>query len=102
MRAMIFDNKEYKVFDIDDESLGLAKSQELKQIIENELKSGINNIAFDFNKLNSINSAGLGILIGILNKIKLSNGSLRLMNINDRIMNIFKITKLDQIFDISS
>lgn len=99
---MIIDNKEYKVFDIDDESLGLAKSQELKQIIENELKSGINNIAFDFNKLNSINSAGLGILIGILNKIKLSNGSLRLMNINDRIMNIFKITKLDQIFDISS
>lgn len=99
---MIIDNKEYKVFDINDESLGLAKSQELKQIIENDLKSGINNIAFDFNKLNSINSAGLGILIGILNKIKLSNGSLRLMNINDRIMNIFKITKLDQIFEISS
>jgi len=99
---MSTDNREYKVFVIDDDSVGLAKSHELKLNVENELKSGSKHIALDFSKLNSINSAGLGVLIGILNKIKSSDGSLKLMNINDRIMNIFKITKLDQIFDISN
>lgn len=95
------DNKEYKVFVVDDDSVGLAKSRELKQSVENELKSGGKLIALDFCKLNSINSAGLGILIGILKNVKSSEGSLKLLNVNDRIINIFKITKLDTIFDIN-
>ena len=99
---MTIDNKEYKVFEIDEDSVGLANSHELKLIVENELNSGNKNIALNFSKLNSINSAGLGVLIGILNKVKSSDGNLKLININDRIMNIFRITKLDQIFDISN
>ena len=95
------DNKGYKVFVVDEDSVGLAKSQELKQSVEKELKSGKKHIALDFFKLNSINSAGLGILIGILKNVKSSEGSLKLLNVNDRIMNIFKITKLDTIFDIN-
>ena len=98
---MIIENKEFSVFEIVEDSIGLAKSQELKQDVEKELKSGSKHIALDFGKLNSINSAGLGVLIGILNKIKSSEGSLKLLNVNERIMNIFKITKLDTIFDIN-
>jgi anti-anti-sigma factor len=51
--------------------------------------------------LNSVNSAGLGVLIGILNKVRNSSGSLKLVNVNDRIQNIFTITKLNLIFDIN-
>ncbi|MFA7359975.1 MAG: STAS domain-containing protein [Candidatus Kapaibacterium sp.] len=98
---MIIDNKEFSVFEIVEDSIGLAKSHELKQSVDKELKSGGKHIALDFGKLNSINSAGLGVLIGILNNIKSSEGSLKLLNVNERIMNIFKITKLDTIFDIN-
>ncbi|MFA5012419.1 MAG: STAS domain-containing protein [Ignavibacteria bacterium] len=98
---MLINEQNYKVFPIDDDSVGLAKSQDFKLIIEKELKSGNILLAFDFSKLNSINSAGLGVLIGILRKVKEAKGSLKLLNLNDRVLNIFKITKLDTLFDIN-
>lgn len=99
---MIIDNREYKVIEVLDESLGLANSNEIKQTIESEITSGNLNIALDLVKLTSINSAGLGVLIGILNKVKSNNGSLKMLNINDRVLNIFKITKLDLVFEIKN
>ena len=98
---MLINEQEYKVLLIDDTSIGLANSQVLRQNIENELKAGNKNIALDFISLNSINSAGLGVLIGILKNVKESNGSLKLLNLNYRVLNIFKITKLDTLFDIN-
>jgi anti-sigma B factor antagonist len=97
---MIIENQEYKVIAIKEDDLGLAKSNDIKKIIETELNSGNKFIALDLIDLNSINSAGLGILIGILNKVKVQHGSLKMLNINDRIINIFKITKLDLVFEI--
>jgi anti-sigma B factor antagonist len=98
---MLIDNQEYKVIAIKEDDLGLAKSNEIKNIIESELNAGIKFIALDLSELNSINSAGLGILIGILNKVKTKNGTMKMLNINERILNIFKITKLDLVFEIS-
>ena len=98
---MLIDNQEYKLIAIKDDDLGLANSNDLKQTIESELTSGNRHIAFDLTELNSINSAGLGILIGILNKIKVNSGTLKLLNINERILSIFKITKLDLVFEIN-
>jgi anti-sigma B factor antagonist len=98
---MLIDNQEYKVVVIKEDNLGLANSNEIKKIIEDELNTGIRFIALDLSELNSINSAGLGILIGILNKVKTKNGTMKILNINERIINIFKITKLDLVFGIS-
>jgi len=97
---MIIENQEYKVIAIKEDDLGLAKSNDIKKVIEEELNSGVKFIALDLIDLNSINSAGLGILIGILNKVKVKSGSLKMLNINERIINIFKITKLDLVFEI--
>lgn len=97
---MEIEGKEYKIIEIGDEDLGLNKSSITKSRIEDELKSGVKDIALDMANLNSVNSAGLGVLIGILNKVRNSSGSLKLVNVNDRIQNIFTITKLNLIFDI--
>ena len=97
---MEIEGKEYKIIEIGDEDLGLNKSSVTKSRIEDELKSGVKDIALDMANLNSVNSAGLGVLIGILNKVRNSSGTLKLVNVNDRIQNIFTITKLNLIFDI--
>jgi len=97
---MEIEGKEYKLIDIGDEDLGLNKSGSTKSRIEDVLKSGIKDIALDMANLNAVNSAGLGVLIGILNKVKTSGGTLKLVNVNDRVQNIFSITKLNLIFDI--
>ncbi|MCX6158028.1 MAG: STAS domain-containing protein [Ignavibacteriota bacterium] len=97
---MIIENQEYKVIAIKEDNLGLANSNDIKKAIETELSNGNKYIALDLSELNSINSAGLGVLIGILNKVKVQNGTLKMLNINERIISIFKITKLDLVFEI--
>ncbi len=89
------------VFEIDDDIVGLNQYNTLSELVTNEMKSGIKSFTFDLSKLNSINSSGLGILISCLKKVKDSNGSLEIINVNEKILNIFKLTKLDNVFKLN-
>jgi len=53
-----------------------------------------------FANVDHLSSAALGTLITINNKVKDRNGQLRLANIDPQIYEVFKITKLDRIFQI--
>ncbi|MCE1165627.1 MAG: STAS domain-containing protein [Bacteroidetes bacterium] len=96
---MTIEGSEYKVIPVNDEDLGLSNMNEMKKKTEDELNSGNIRLALDLAGLTTINSSGLGVLIGILNRVKLKNGSLKMLNADERIMKIFRITKLDLIFD---
>lgn len=89
------------VIEIDDEVVGLNQFNTLNDLVVNEMKDGIKSFTFDLSKLNSINSSGLGILISCLKKVKDSGGSLRIDNVNEKILNIFKLTKLDNVFELN-
>ncbi len=99
---MIIEGKEFKVIPVSDEDLGLSNMNEMKKKTEEELNSGNVCLALDLSGLTTINSSGLGVLIGILNRVKAKNGSLKMLNADDRIMKIFTITKLDLIFDFKA
>lgn len=79
--------------------VGLTNLNDLSELINGEVTSN-KNFIIDFKNVNAINSSGLGILIACLKKIKDAGGKLTLENLNSKIMNIFKITKLDLVFDI--
>lgn len=96
---MIIEGKEFKVIPVNDEDLGLSNMNEMKKKTEDELNAGNICLALDLSGLTTINSSGLGVLIGVLNRVKSKNGSLKMLNADDRIMKIFRITKLDLIFD---
>ena len=75
------------------------------QAIENSLVPLIEQtpgikLVLDFKEVQFLSSAVLGLLIRISKKIYESNGQLKLCNINDKIFQIFTITRLDRIFDI--
>lgn len=89
-------------FVIDEEILGLNKYNLLNEELENEIKSGIKTFTFDFTNLKSINSSGLGILISGLKKVKDSGCSLKIINASEKIIGIFKLTKLDNVFEFES
>jgi anti-sigma B factor antagonist len=46
-----------------------------------------------------INSSGLGMLMGCLTSVKNAGGELKLSGINDKVKNLFIITKLITLFD---
>ncbi|HTL28979.1 MAG TPA: STAS domain-containing protein [Tepidisphaeraceae bacterium] len=54
----------------------------------------------DFNNVDHLSSAALGMLINCNNRVKQKNGQLRLANIKPNIMEVFVITKLNKLFKI--
>ncbi|MFQ5750425.1 MAG: STAS domain-containing protein [bacterium] len=70
-------------------------NDKLHELIEN----GKTNIVADLEKVNWMNSSGLGILIGGLTTMRNNGGDLKLANITDRIQSLLMITKLLTVFE---
>ncbi len=64
-----------------------------------EVGDGIN-LVLDFSNVKFLTSSVLGLLIRISKKVYESGGRLRLCGINTKILEIFKITRLDRVFEI--
>ena len=58
------------------------------------------NLILDFCNVRFLSSAVLGLLIRVSRKVYERDGQLRLCNINPKIYEVFKITRLTKIFDI--
>lgn len=58
------------------------------------------NLILDFINVKFLSSAVLGLLIRVSKKVYENDGQLKLCNINPKIYEIFKITRLTKIFDI--
>lgn len=70
---------------------------ELNELVESE--PGIK-ILLNFRNVDHLSSAALGMLITLNNKIKKQSGTLKLSDINRQIFEVFKITRLNKVFDI--
>ena len=58
------------------------------------------NCTIDFENLIYISSSGLSVMIYTYKRLKQKGYSLTLVNLNSHILDIFKLTGLDKIFDI--
>ena len=70
--------------------------------LEGELKSsldGVTALTLDFAKLEYISSAGLRVLLSA-QKIMNKQGSMKVVNVNDTITEIFEVTGFSDILDI--
>lgn len=74
---------------------GLEES--IMPIIE---QAGRINLILDFCNVEFLSSAVLGLLIRISKKVYQQDGQLKLCGIDEKIYKIFKITRLNKIFDI--
>ena len=71
--------------------------EEIATIIESHPKP---KLLISFANVDHLSSAALGTLITINNKVKNKDGQLRLANIDPQIYEVFRITKLDKLFQI--
>lgn len=71
--------------------------EEITSIVES---ASAPKLLISFENVDHLSSAALGTLITINNKIKTRSGQLRLANIDPQIFEVFKITKLDRLFQI--
>jgi anti-sigma B factor antagonist len=76
--------------------LDASQADKAKAVFENITESTV----VDLKNLEYISSLGLGILFSTQIRLKESGHSLKLINMNDHIRDVFKYTSFDKMFDI--
>ncbi len=61
---------------------------------------GINDVVLDMAGVPWINSTGLGILITGYHSLKAAEGSMKICNVKERVLSIFYISQLENIFQV--
>jgi anti-sigma B factor antagonist len=69
----------------------------LKEMIETAPEQ---RFLFDFDRVAYLSSSALGMLIGLQRRIVQRQAKMKLAGINPEVMEVFRITKLDTVFDI--
>ncbi|MCS7204251.1 MAG: STAS domain-containing protein [Leptospiraceae bacterium] len=87
------------VFQLDG-SLDIYTSLDLKSSLEENIKESNVDVCIDLDKLNYIDSSGIGILIKSLNYIQSLNGNMCVANLKPSIEKIFKVSGLTTYFEI--
>jgi anti-anti-sigma factor len=76
--------------------------QSLREQILSALEHGIKELTIDFNGVETIDSAGLGLIIAACNSLKCTGGSLKIKNAPEKINKFFQTTRIDKYFEVDS
>lgn len=68
--------------------------------LENVLREGVSALLLDMSEIDYVDSTGLGELVGYLQRFSDGGGKLALLRPQERILNLLKLTRLDEVFEI--
>jgi anti-sigma B factor antagonist len=72
----------------------------LRDKITELVNGGHHDLLIDMEKVEFLDSTGLGVLVGGLKKVRAEDGSMELICSQDRLLKIFRITGLAKVFTI--
>ena len=83
------------------DSLDAKDSSEFKsKVIELIQANAVNQVIFDLNKVQFIDSSGLGTFLAILRTLHGSGGELKLSRMNKPIRTMFELVSMHKVFEI--
>jgi len=91
--------KKVKVFYVDGE-LDVHHVKSLKSEIMDSIESTGWVYELNMDKVAYLDSSGLGMLVYLKKEITRHNGKLRIVKLNEPVLNVFKLTKLDDFFEL--
>ncbi len=80
-----------------DELCIIEIQEELTELLESRTSG---HLLLSFKNVEHLSSAALGMLITLKKKVESDQGKLKLSDINPQIYEVFKITRLNKVFDI--
>jgi len=89
-----------KVFHLEGKIMGGPESQVMCDHLKNLVTSGSRSLVMDFDKVQWINSNGIGIIIACLTGLRRSGGDLRFAGVHDATSRYFEITKLNTVVKV--
>ena len=72
----------------------------LREAIVAAVDAGHTHLIIDVQKVDFLDSTGLGVLVGALKRVRADGGSLDIVCTQERILKIFEITGLDKVFGL--
>lgn len=71
----------------------------LRGVVKDLLEAGYQKILLDMQKVSSMDSAGMGELVAAYTTVKHKGGTMKLLNLPHRVLNLFEITQLITVFE---
>lgn len=87
-------------------TINIPKNFVVDEVAEFRIKTnslideGSRNFIFNFSNCTFIDSTGLGALVSIYKKCAEKGGSIKLKALNSEVEKLFKLTRLDKVFEI--
>lgn len=79
--------------------LETSTAPKLQEVVEKELEE-VTELRLDMKKLEYVSSAGLRVLLAASKKMKAKNAVMTVYNVNEEVMEVFKITGFNEILSI--
>ncbi|WP_300276701.1 STAS domain-containing protein [Peptacetobacter sp.] len=80
--------------------LDVSSANLFKETLNNLVDENLENIKIDLDKLEYIDSTGLGVMVGVLKRLKVNDKGIYLNNPKSNVRKILEITGLDKIFNV--
>lgn len=87
-----------KLITIEEAEANLSNAEQFKALVIEEVEAGEKKIIISFEKVEYLDSSFLGALVAILKALLPQQGSLILIEMNDDILNLFQLTRLNKVF----
>jgi len=90
---------DHVVLDVGGE-IDVYTAPKLRERLIEIVNSGQKHVVVDLSRVEFLDSTGLGVLVGAHRRLRAREGSLRLVCPHERLLKVFRITGLDNVFDI--
>lgn len=80
--------------------IDVASADRLRERVAGLLSAGRVDLVVDLTAVTFMDSTGLGLLVGVLKRVRLAGGRLDLVVDSERLLKVFRITGLTQVFTI--
>ena len=80
--------------------VNINNSPELRKAFDEIVRKSEKKVLIDFSSVSYVDSSGLATLIEMFQRLKKIGGRMRFSNMDQKIKNIFEITKLQKLFEI--
>ena len=88
------------ILEVSGEMYGGPENMRLVEILDELVAGGKKTAVIDMGKVKWIASTGLGILVKARTKFAEAGGTLRLCQLNERVLTLLQITKMNSLFDV--
>ena len=84
------------------QNIDATASTQFKARVIDLINQGNHFFLLNLSEVEFVDSSGLGAMISILKLLKLNNGDLVLCNLNVAVLNLFNLTRMTHVFNIST